>query len=65
MEVPSDEALYLLEYGKLGKVGYTTLRLSLLPYGLILPTYDTVAKHKMQNVVPKEQVRHGNADTIP
>ena len=56
VDVPCDEALYLQEYGKLSKVGYTTLRLSLIPYGVVLPTYDTVTKHKMENVVPKEQV---------
>lgn len=59
MEVPFDEALYLQEYGKLSKVGYTTLRLSFLPYGLVLPPYDAVAKHKVENIVPKEQVGHG------
>ena len=56
VEVPCDEALYMQEYGKLSKVGYTTLRLSLLPYGVVLPTYDMVAKHKVEKVLPKEQV---------
>ena len=54
--VPVDEVLYLQSYGKLSKVGYTTLRHSLLPYGVILPTYDTLAQHKLENVVPNKLV---------
>ena len=54
--VPNDQALYIMEYGKLGKVGYTTLRLSLLPYGVIFPPYDVVSTYKKENVVPAEMV---------
>ena len=56
VEIPIDEALYLQSYGKLSKVGYTTLRLSLLPHGVVWPPYDVVSKHKTENVVPKKLV---------
>ena len=56
VEIPIDEALYLQSYGKLSKVGYTTLRLSFLPHGVVLPPYGVVSKHKMENVVPKQLV---------
>ena len=51
-----DEALYLQAYLNLSKVSYTTLRLTLLPHGLILPTYDLTALHRKENVIPKIRV---------
>lgn len=56
LKVPHDQALYLMEYGKLGKVGYTTLRLALLPYGVIFPPYTEVSKYKNEKVVPDSLV---------
>ena len=55
-EIPLDQALYLMSYGKLSKVGYTTLRLALLPHGVTFPTYDAVSAHKFSNVVPSKLV---------
>ena len=51
-----DQALFIQSYGKLGKVGYTTLRLSLLPYGVVFPTYDATSVHKYENIVPTKMV---------
>ena len=45
-----------MEYGKMGKSGYTTLRLSMLPYGVIFPPYDQVSKYKNEHVVPANMV---------
>ena len=56
IRMPTDQALYLQTYGKMGKTGYTTLRLALLPYGLVLPPYDETSKYKHQNIIPKELV---------
>ena len=56
LKIPLDQALFILSYGKLGKVGYTTMRLSFLPYGVILPTYDEITKHKSQNIIPSKLV---------
>ena len=54
--IPSDQALYVQEYGGLGKVGYTTLRLTLLPYGVVFPPYDVISNHKMEKIVPTQLV---------
>jgi hypothetical protein len=56
VDIPSDQALYLQEYGGLGKVGNTTLRLTLLPYGVVFPPYDVISKHKMEKIVPTQLV---------
>ena len=55
LHVPPDQALYIMEYGKMGKVGYTTLRLSMLPYGVIFPPYDTVSKYRKEHLVPAQK----------
>ena len=52
IKIPVDQALFLQTYGKLGKTGYNTLRLSILPYGLVFPTYDMTSHHKHQKIVP-------------
>ena len=54
--IPLDQALYLMSYGKLSKVGYTTMRLAMLPLGVGFPTYDEVSAHKSSNVVPTKLV---------
>ena len=54
--IPEDQALYFQKYCHLGKVGYTALRLSLLPYGTVLPTYDAAAKYKYDNIIPLQMV---------
>ena len=56
IRLPVDQALYLQTYGKMGKTGYTTLRLAVLPYGLVFPPYDETSKYKHQNIVPKQLV---------
>ena len=56
LHVAPDQALYIMEYGKMGKVGYTTLRVSMLPFGVIFPPYDEVARHKKEHVVPVQKV---------
>ena len=56
LHVAPDQALYIMEYGKMGKVGYTTLRLSMLPFGVFFPQYDEVSKHKKEHVVPAQKV---------
>ena len=56
IRIPTDQALYLQTYGKMGKTGYTTLRLAVLPYGLVFPPYDETSKYKQQNIVPSELV---------
>ena len=56
VKVPLDQALFLQSYTNMGKVGYTTFRLSLLPYGLVLPPYDETARHKYEDIVPKNMV---------
>jgi hypothetical protein len=56
VRIPDDLVLYLQAYGRLGKVGYTTLRLALLPYGVVFPTYDETARHRSENVVPNKLV---------
>ena len=56
LTIPVDQALYLQSYGKMGKTSYTTLRLAVLPYGLVFPPYDETAKHKHQNIVPTQLV---------
>ena len=55
-KIPFDQALYIMSYGQLGKVGYTTLRLSLQPYGVVFPTYDEVSHFKYQNIIPAQTV---------
>ena len=56
LPIPPAQALYIMEYGKMGKVGYTTLRLSMLPYGVVFPPYDQVSKYRREKVVPTVQV---------
>ena len=57
ISIPDDQALYLQSYAGLSKVGYTALRCSLLPYGVTFPTYDSTARHRTENVVPKKVVK--------
>ena len=52
-----DQSLYLRYYGKMGKVGYTNLRLSLLSYGVMLPTYNETTEHKYKLIIPTKLVR--------
>ena len=56
VKIPLDHALYIQEYGKMGKTGYTNLRLSMLAYGVIFPTYDQTALHKTQHIIPTKLV---------
>ena len=56
LKIPPDHALYILSYGQLGKVGYTTLRLSLQSYGVHFPTYDEISLYKFRHIIPTEIV---------
>ena len=56
VRIPVDQALYIQCYARLGKAGYTDLRLSLLPYGVIFPPYNEIADYKYQNIVPTKMV---------
>ena len=47
VRIPKDQALYLQYYGVMGKGGYTTWRLTLLPLGVVLPTYNELVDHKL------------------
>ena len=52
--MPLDQALYLRYYGKMGKVGYTNVRLALLNFGVELPTYNQTSDYKFENIVPTQ-----------
>ena len=56
VRIPLDQALYIQCYARLGKAGYTALRLSLLPYGVVFPPYNEIADYKYQNIVPTKLV---------
>lgn len=56
VRIPLDQALYLQTYARLPKVVYTALRLSLLPYNVVLPTYDETTHHKYKDVIPTQMV---------
>ena len=53
-----DQALYLRHYGKMGKVGYTNLRLAMLPFGIEMPTYNHTSDHKFGKIVPLQLVSY-------
>ena len=55
-KVPVDQALFLRYYGKMGKMGYVSMRLAMLPYGVRLPTYNETTVHKYSNIVPSNLV---------
>ena len=55
-KMPVDQALYLRYYGKMGKVGYTNMRLAMLPFGVELPTYNETTDYKYKNIVPTQLV---------
>ena len=58
VKITEDQALYLQYYGKMGKTGYTNLRLAMLPHGVVFPTYNEISVYKYKYIVPKELVWH-------
>ena len=64
-KIPEDQALYLFYYGQMGKVGYTNLRLSMLPHGVIFPTYNELSDYKFRNIVPSQLVYNIFTNLIP